>query len=317
MEDFSIFPDEPGPDFLGRWSSERRVYGIYHLLRCRDLMDGDFAKPAEVAHLKYLAVGARSPSKRGRAPKPPTHRPGGAPPPHGGGADGWIATAPEVHGGEFAEVCTSMGSAGAWWQVYSQDDIIVRKDVSLFSEELRRVKPGMRIQQAGLAKRFISGDIRGLVRIPVRPDGWVTADAQAAGGPRFLERAHAPLWRVVYESGTPHGDILVRAGADLESREVAVLRRGDLLEQAGPQVQHGGVLRMPVVVPESAAPLQGGPAAAAYLAAAGAAQDGPAGRGAAAQPFGAGRPPRPGTTGWVTVDARNAGGPVFLEMLEA
>mmetsp|Transcript_24972 Transcript_24972/g.58083 ORF Transcript_24972/g.58083 Transcript_24972/m.58083 type:complete len:282 (-) Transcript_24972:221-1066(-) len=277
-----LLADVPVCDFMGQWSSEQRVYGIVCLLRCRALMT-ELPKPAEVAHLKYLAT-CRGATKKTRCHKPPRQSPTAAATASQEGQEGAVGavgdvTAPEVSNGgsELTEVCESAGHTGTWWRACGNVDIIVRKNVSLFSEELRRIKPGCCVQQNGLALRFVSGQTRGLVRLPVQPDGWVTSDAQAAGGPKFLEPTGPPRWRVVYESGTPHGDVLVRSGSNLESEEVAVLRCGDVIEQAGPQQMHGGVWRMLVSVPDAASSW--------YRA------------------------------GWVSVDARPAGGPVFLEAL--
>uniref|UniRef100_A0A7S1PR34 Uncharacterized protein n=1 Tax=Alexandrium catenella TaxID=2925 RepID=A0A7S1PR34_ALECA len=299
MEDAAL---GPVPDFITQWSPERRAYGIFHLLQCRALMPGHCPKPPEVLHLKFLATGGTGHSK-----KHGHNKSGGSRGAHAsassaldstrGDATGTRSTmAPEVHDGELAEVFEDAGSAGCWWRICTQDEVLVRGGISLFSDEVRRLQPGGRVQQAGLARRYISGQMSGIVRIPIQPNGWVTADARAAGGPRYLERTDAPRWLVIYESGLPHGDVLVRAGCDLESKEVAVLKNGDIVEQSGPQELQGGVLRMPVVVTDVAAMLQK-PGVETKL------------RSAASSRWPS------GAAGWVTVDARLAGGPVFLQSL--
>lgn len=292
----------PLPDFITSWDPHDRVYGILHLLQCRAVMPSNSPKPAEVAHLKYLATASSGHGKKHKSHKASASKAQASTPAledaaqnDASGSAGGIM-APEVHDGELAEVFEEAGGAGSWWRILGQDEMLVRKDISLFSQELRRLKPGSHVQQSGHARRFVSGQMNGIVRLPVRPSGWVTADARAAGGPRFLEPTEAPRWLVVYESGLPHGDVLVRAGSDLDSKEVAVLRHGDVVEQIGSQETHSGVVRMPVAVPEGAATLQGAGADAKSR-----------GRGGSSPPSGA--------TGWVTVDARGAGGPVFLRSL--
>jgi len=308
MGDGGNYVEDPDPDFVNSWNLEYRVYGIIHLLQCRAMMPVDCPKPAEVAHLKYLACGARILGKRHNKFHKDRAASGAralseSPAVSTETASSAGSMAPEVHDGELVEVWADAGHAGSWWRILGQDEIIVRKDISLFSEELRRLKPGCKVQQAGLARRFVSGQMNGIVRVPVRASswaaadsGWVTADARSAGGPQFLEKTEAPRWLVIYESGLPHGDVLVRAGSDLESKEVAVLRNGDIVEQAGPQEFHSGVVRMPVAVPEGAATLQ-----VSSLE--------------VRQKNAGGNRSLSGAAGWVTVDARSAGGPVFLQAL--
>ncbi|CAK0809849.1 unnamed protein product [Prorocentrum cordatum] len=71
--------------------------------------------------------------------------------------------------------------------------------------------------------------------MPVLSRGWATVDATAVGGPRYLRPVRAATWQVVFTSGDPRGDIVVRESLSLESPEVAMLFCGAVVEQSGPQ----------------------------------------------------------------------------------
>eukprot|EP00933_Yihiella_yeosuensis_P021977 TRINITY_DN17309_c1_g1_i2.p1 TRINITY_DN17309_c1_g1~~TRINITY_DN17309_c1_g1_i2.p1 ORF type:complete len:145 (-),score=30.69 TRINITY_DN17309_c1_g1_i2:81-515(-) len=94
--------------------------------------------------------------------------------------------------------------------------------------------------------------------------------------------------RVTFSSGSRHGDLLMRKSASLDSEEVAILRKGDVVRQKGRRERHSEVLRILVV---TVGPLDGE---------LGAQRSGPPG----------------GLEGWVTLDATGAGGPKFLEVCD-
>jgi len=172
---------------------------------------------------------------------------------------------------------------GQWWRNCSSDtniDVIVRESFSLQSNEIWKVPPGHYVQQAAPCEVFVSGQAQGLQRMPVLPRGWVTVDAVSVGGPKYLDPIRSPTWKVVFQSGSSKGDIVVREGLSLDSDEVSVLLFGARVEQAGPQeVLDDGIVRMPIRFPMVQ-------------------QDGN----------------RPQTgTGWVTCDATSQGGPKFFE----
>jgi len=267
------------------WSPADREYGIIHLLMCRTSLPEETSKPSEVEHLKFV-------DSRSCSFAPPTSQ--------------WGCYSSDEEEGvsegepyEETEPASWPGKPGFWWRVNGSlgENVIVRAGVSLSSPESRRVSPGELVQQAGLARALAGGRARGCIRLPIRPSGWVTADASRAGGPKYLVRASIPRWRVVYTSnnGKDSGDIIVREDSALGSDEVAVLHCGDLVEQAGPSyTRPDGIVRMPVttaVVRRS---------------------DMPEGESALPPPSdGNGRPSS--TLGWVTVDATAAGGPLFFK----
>eukprot|EP00930_Biecheleria_cincta_P058677 TRINITY_DN44481_c0_g1_i1.p1 TRINITY_DN44481_c0_g1~~TRINITY_DN44481_c0_g1_i1.p1 ORF type:complete len:258 (+),score=41.38 TRINITY_DN44481_c0_g1_i1:34-774(+) len=94
-------------------------------------------------------------------------------------------------------------------------------------------------------------------------------------------------WRVSFDSGLGWADVLVREMPDLSSREVAVLRKGDPVEQTGPAVWLSALPRMPVITLSRGA-LDNGPANSKVVT-----------------PV--------GLKGWVTLDASAVDGPVFFE----
>jgi len=315
------------------WAPEDQAYGILHLLRRRAVMCQDFPKPAEVAHLKFLCMsGAPAglpssassgssedgsfatppppPAEWGEAttsPSPPLPSQQLQPPPQPASLPTDVAAPRPPAGGrggtrgDDTEVVEALGRVGAWWHICSADEVIVRQDVSIFSAELKRLRSGTWIQQAAPAEQFTRGPARGLVRLPVLPRGWVTADARSVGGPQYVEPA--PRWCVVYGSGTRFGDVLVRAEAALDSEELAVLTTGDVVDQAGPQETVDGIVRMRILLPEWAAPPP--PKAAEVL-------PNPAIHAAAAQATAAVAASRLAKLR-VTVDASAVGGPVLLE----
>jgi len=268
-----------------------QAYGIIHLLQCRSIVTDDQAeKPQAIDHIKFLRNLPANLASNG----PLRSREGGSTALVAKGTD--EASRP-AHSGSVAhttatELMPDLTQVGSWWRVCSS--VIVREDMFLESLALRHAVPGNYLQQGGPAERFVSGKRHGIIRMPILPNGWVTIDATAAGGPRYLEHVPAPRWRVVYDSGADSGDVLLRAGVDLDSREVAMLRRGTVVEQARPLELLGtGVLRMPVTVL-----LDGWTAPAASQDWA---NDGVSCGEAMA------------VTGWVTVDATAAGGPIFFE----
>lgn len=161
-------------------------------------------------------------------------------------------------------------------------DVLVREEISLTSKELFTVPPGHYVQQAGPAEIFVSGQAQGIVRMPVLSRGWATVDATAVGGPKYLQPVRAATWQVVFTSGDPRGDIVVRENLSLESPEVAMLFCGAVVEQNGPQEVEDGLTRMPI---------------------------------AFAEPSASSKAPR-NMRGWVTCDATSQGGPRFFAPVE-
>jgi len=171
---------------------------------------------------------------------------------------------------------------GQWWRNIGQEnlDVIIRDQFYLVSPEVGKIPPGHYVQEAGPVEVFVEGQASGLQRMPVFPRGWVTVDASAVGGPRYLEPVRTARWKVVFSSGSNNGDIVVRDAVSLESDEVAVLTHGTVVEQGGPQeVFKDGIIRMPINF----------------------ASDGRNSSGKSRQ------------NGWVTCDASAQGGPVFFE----
>merc|ERR1719401_1149037 len=138
---------------------------------------------------------------------------------------------------------------GQWWRNICTDnrDVLVREEISLQSKEVFTVPSRHYVQQAGPSEVFVSGQAAGLQRMPVLPRGWATVDATSVGGPKYLEPVRRPQWKVVFQSGSSKGDIVVREGLSLDTDEVAVLLYGTLVEQAGPhEVLEDGIVRMPI-----------------------------------------------------------------------
>jgi hypothetical protein len=169
-----------------------------------------------------------------------------------------------------------------WWQNVTGADVLVREAFSLQSAEVSRIAPNRHVQEAGPVEVFVSGQAKGLMRMPILPRGWVTIDASSVGGPVYLQACSAPQWKVIFSSGSSKGDIVVRSEVSLDSDEVNVLLCGHRVNQTGPQeVFHDGIVRMPISW-----------------------EGGNNNRGKQLH-------------GWVTVDATSQGGPKFFELLEA
>ncbi|OLQ14387.1 hypothetical protein AK812_SmicGene1481 [Symbiodinium microadriaticum] len=83
-------------------------------------------------------------------------------------------------------VAWGRSARGAWWRLRGnlKEDLIVRSGVSLASAELHRWAPGEVFQQKGRPRVLTSGKGQGCIRMPIQPNGWVTADASRAGGPQ-------------------------------------------------------------------------------------------------------------------------------------
>eukprot|EP00449_Zooxanthella_nutricula_P009794 CAMPEP_0198506018 /NCGR_PEP_ID=MMETSP1462-20131121/11400_1 /TAXON_ID=1333877 /ORGANISM="Brandtodinium nutriculum, Strain RCC3387" /LENGTH=282 /DNA_ID=CAMNT_0044235221 /DNA_START=27 /DNA_END=875 /DNA_ORIENTATION=+ len=218
----------------------------------------------------------------------------------GGGANGAEDEEEYISEGEHGEAtgpASWNGRPRSWWRVHNQlgEELLVREGVSLRSASLRKVSPGELVQQAGHARTLTHGIAKGCIRLPVRPSGWVTADATKAGGPKFLVRASVPRWRVVWPGGKDGSGVIVREVEELNSGEVATLHRGDVVEQAGPSVSlPDGIVRMPVTSTIIRRADQEN------------AEEGANGH--EKRPAVSGK-----TAGWVTVDASAAGGPVFFK----
>lgn len=279
-------PDDDDDSFnAAAWSPEDRAYGLFYLMVIRQRIDPErLTKPAEVAHLKCADMRLVNSS-----PCPPPARREGAV------SENESDDVSEGEHWEENEAASWPGKKLSWWRAHHAlgEDLVVREGLSMASAELRRVPPGGAVQQAGAARMLLGGRRRGVVRLPVLPRGWISADATRAGGPRYVVSASAPRWRVVYSSpNSRDGDAIVRADPALDSDEVAVLYCGDIVEQAGPSETRGnGIVRMPVTASISHRSEADG--------------DSPRARNAEAAPS--------KVLGWVTVDASSAGGPVFFK----
>lgn len=269
------------------WGPSSQTYGMIGLMKCRDLML-PIAKPPEMVHFKLLVC----PSFNQDAPEGGEQEPRESRRPGDRKGKGKGKDKNNQRGGRFVQ---DMGKTeamhntqrGQWWVncgVDTQLEVVVRELFSLQSTEIWKIPPGHFVQQAGACEVFVSGRASGLQRMPVLPRGWVTVDAVAVGGPKYLEPIRVPRWKVVFRSGSSKGDIVVREGLSLESEECAVLLYGTRVDQSGPQeVLDDGIVRMPITFSEM---VRNGPDAA--LA------------------------PRIGS-GWVTCDATSQGGPKFFE----
>eukprot|EP00403_Amphidinium_massartii_P025464 CAMPEP_0178405248 /NCGR_PEP_ID=MMETSP0689_2-20121128/18302_1 /TAXON_ID=160604 /ORGANISM="Amphidinium massartii, Strain CS-259" /LENGTH=344 /DNA_ID=CAMNT_0020026259 /DNA_START=186 /DNA_END=1220 /DNA_ORIENTATION=- len=254
MEDVEANGDGFDP---GHCSVEERAYGIFILLACRTQMqeqEPNEAPPPEVATLKFV----ESRVIEAKSAPPPRHSHH-----HHDRSDQDDSDDELISEGEPVEASEPAawpGKKGSWWKVLNslQEDVIVRAGVSLQSKEVQRVRPGDIVQQAGQARMLVKGRAKGCVRVPVQPTGWVTADAQKAGGPKYLIRSEAPHWQAVYSGSgqaavssngsTDAGSVIMRAESALDSEEVGILQCGAVVAQAGPFVTRpDGIVRMPVV----------------------------------------------------------------------
>lgn len=338
-------PDASFTNFSAtRWEPDAKVYGVMPLLHCRAAMiarhDGEeLPPPVEISHIKFLNMSGLAKARHGDAPDADgSGQPGEA---RLGTAEAAAAVVAAVmHDGatEAAEAVQIQpisnpgldnegpgqsnnslllaSTAGTWWRASSDQEVVVREGSSLWSRELLRHPPGSYVLQAAQVETLSRGRERGILRMPVMPRGWVTLDATAAGGPRYFEMCPAPRWRVIHQSGTKHGDVLVRATKSLDSPEVGVLWNGDYVEQIGSQEfqesQGKSILRMPVALIATA------PVAVArrnsLTSTAAAAQASPAERAQLEQrAMWAVKREQGCLAGWVTADATKAGGPRFFE----
>lgn len=89
------------------------------------------------------------------------------------------------------------------WRVV-RTDTVVRATEHLNSEQVRVLQEGEIVEQVAPAFTFKNGIVRLQIRHPSSPQfpnpiGWVTQDATAAGGPKFLEPGPEPMqkpqWR--------------------------------------------------------------------------------------------------------------------------
>lgn len=283
------------------WSPAEQRYGLFYLMVIRQLQGLEpekLEKPAEIAHLKFHESRLLNHSlPEGRKTRRERHHP-----------EASDEDSDEVSEGEpleDSEAAPWPGKKASWWRVHTSlgEDLVIREGLSLFSAELRRMPPGEALQQAGAARMLSTGRAAGCIRLPVKPRGWVTADACRAGGPRYLVSSSAPRWRVVHSATEKKGagEVIIRADAALDSAEVTKVYYGDIVEQAGPSELRGekGIVRMPV---------------ASVMDANGTVRrsDGEAdnshwkNRDASSSKV----------LGWVTVDASSAGGPVFFKPLD-
>lgn len=305
---------ETGPFNPSAWGVNTCVYGIRPLLHLRQAML-PIADSQDMKHLKLLVVGpiAGSPAAAVDGDAPPEgDYSAEASGDHGGAREvkrraqaserydryerpdrkgGKGGNRVQEKGGKGGRVVPDMGKTeilpgsykGMWWKNTTENklDVIVRELFSLKSAEIWRYPPGHYVQQSGPCEVFVTGAAQGLTRMPVLPRGWVTVDASTVGGPRYVKQVRRPLWVVVFRSGNEKGDIVVRKEVVLESDEVAVLMHGTTVEQVGPQVKlDDGIVRMEISFRSD--PTKN------YAA----------------------------TRGWVTVDAKSQGGPMFFQPVE-
>lgn len=299
-EDFAFHSDDNDEEDdegfrVDAWSPEHTEYGLLHLLICRPAVD-QTDKPEEMKNLKVVETRlCNFPAA------PPARKRGGgnAAIPAASDEEGYIS---EGSGGEQTGPASWSGKPGSWWRVHNHlgEELVVREGVSLKSIDVRRVPPGELVQQGGLARSLVSGHAKGCIRLPVRPSGWVTADATRAGGPKYLVRASVPRWRVVYcsENGSKDGNVIAREETSLTSKEALTLYLGDVVEQAGPEMSlEGGIVRMPITANVIRwSDTENGDDA----------ENGNNGQTSRAAVSGK-------TVGWVTTDASSAGGPIFFK----
>eukprot|EP00913_Durusdinium_trenchii_P024026 g22564.t1 len=296
------------PFDTGIFNLDEQQYGRAWMLEVRQVMM-PIEKPIEVANLKFLICPSAAPDDdadrdrvRGRDRKGKGAQKGQA-----SNAGRFI---PEMGRTEIVP----RSQRGTWNCCRDRGEVIIREQFLLTSEEISRVPYGQYVLQAGPLEVFVTGPAQGLQRMPVQPRGWATVDAQAVGGPLYLEKArraviHArlklstppdppasihvshrqvksPKWQVVFSSGSSKGDIVVRKGVSLDSEEVAVLTCGTVVEQASPlEITEDGIVRMPITFE---------------------------GR----QPSSSSHPAK-ARMGWVTCDATHQGGPKFFEPVDS
>lgn len=269
------------------WSTDKQSYGLFYLMVIRQGLDVELKeKPKEFELLKVMDSTTANATLESSVRK--IRKNGNA---HHAEHESEISEG-EPH--EESDVASWPGKKASWWRVHSSlgEELVVREGLSLASSELLRMSPGESVQQAGAARMLKQDRAAYCIRLPVKPRGWVTADASRAGGPRYLVSASAPRWRVVHSAEkNGESDALVRATAELDSDEVSWLYFGDIVEQAGPSETRGqGIVRMPVT---SNITRRSDGDAESY-----------------SQPNHA---PTTKVFGWVTIDAKSAGGPVFFK----
>lgn len=301
------------------WEPTERAYGLLQLLVCRGHMTEELSKPKVDDHLKSMDSRQFAKYMEQVSLKTCPGSPGftGSCPGSPGSASCSTGTPPRDHVPELSlddlddsdlsegdlrpnekvdiEGTWGRGKKGSWWRVRDslQAPISVRVGVSLDSAEIRRIAPGEVLQQAG-APRSLGGSSKGAgsIRMPIRPSGWVTADATRANGQQYLVRAGVPRWRVISDI-----EVLVRADETMTSEKTGRLIKGDIVEQDGPIVHTAnGIIRMPIISsairPVTDPDAEGDQRYQAHS------------KGMSAK-----------GTGWVSVDAKSAGGPTFFDMM--
>jgi len=166
--------------------------------------------PMEAAQMS-IAPGApqRPPGEYG-AGMPPLHHPvpygmpPGMPPPRATGA-------PAVPPRPMKTIAPKK------WKV-ARANTIVKETEQLNSAEVRVLNEGEIVEQVAPSLTLSGGIVRVLIRHPSSPQfpnpiGWVTSDATAAGGPKFLEPGPEPMSR-----GKPWAPPMgTRAAADMQA----------------------------------------------------------------------------------------------------
>jgi len=239
------------------WNPDHKQYGIWHMLRHRDTSPGAVqtagvtCAPVADCQLSRSTKGETKHRKQSGHGNDISERPGTAAP--AGTSVPVPKAACQTSPTEVKDLTAVDSERGQWWRNRGKQscEVVVRESQLLESMEILRVGSGHYVQQAGPTV-----SVNGIERMPISPCGWVTLDATAVGGPRYLDRVRSPLWRVVF--GAPgKGGVVVREGVSLTSDKLAVLVAGAIVEQRGPQVFESGVMRMPVVLQQASPATEG------------------------------------------------------------
>jgi hypothetical protein len=232
------------------WVAGDKRYGKTGLLKClQDMLP--IEKPDVMRGLKYLVMPGFSPDDAAEEPRRGETQRSGNPDRRKNKGRGKGSN----NSKETTRFVPEMGKSepmpghikGQWWRNVSDLDVVVREQISLMSSDIWKVPAGHYVQQAGPVEVFISGQATGLQRMPVFPRGWVTSDATAVNGPRYLQPVGSPRWKVVFKSDSAKADILVRQDVSLESDEIGITFFGSHVYQVAPQeTLEDGIIRMKI-----------------------------------------------------------------------
>eukprot|EP00929_Paragymnodinium_shiwhaense_P014088 TRINITY_DN121974_c0_g1_i1.p1 TRINITY_DN121974_c0_g1~~TRINITY_DN121974_c0_g1_i1.p1 ORF type:complete len:456 (-),score=78.01 TRINITY_DN121974_c0_g1_i1:185-1552(-) len=276
--------DEPGIAATFQkdtWNPSEQMYGMSGLLKLLTLMR-PIEKPQEVSHMKFLIVPGGAPQAALEEERPDaaagsrarrTEERGGRQGKGGRDRDGKGNSGRFVPDMGHTEVVPGR-DRGQWWRNRWTQDVLARNQCSIESEVCAKIPPRHYVLQNGPLEVFVDGAAKGMQRMPIQPRGWVTVDATHVNGPKYLEPVAYARWKVIFSSGMPKGDIVVRETVKLESTQVAVLFCNSFVDQAGPcETLEDGIVRMPIQFVDGSRRKYG----------------------------------------WVTLDASPQGGPVFFE----